>query len=258
MARIVINGSIVKYPVGGLVQLALSYIIGLRNLGHEVFFIEKSAWADSCYDLSTRAMSNNCTYGINYISQLFKRYDLETNWSFMDHNKNFYGLGKQELIKLFKTCEIYLDLEWEDWEEGSRNVANRVFIDGEPGWFQIILAKMKAEGEELPYYDHYFTDGLNIGNEGCIIPSVGLNWKKSMVPVLIGSENIIPKDNDINTGFTTIMNWQSHKKVEFGGRSYGQKDIELVARAARGELIGVRGLSAASMAGWTSRFQSFS
>ena len=80
MARIILNSTIIKYPVGGLVQYMLAWIIGLNRLGHEVFFIEKSEWEYDCYDLSKRIMTSDCTYGITYISKLFRKYGLEKNW----------------------------------------------------------------------------------------------------------------------------------------------------------------------------------
>jgi len=226
VAKIILNGTIVRYPVGGLVQWWLGWIVGLKQLGHEVFFIEKSEWENDCYDLSRRIMTSDCKYGVNYIAKLFKKYGLDNNWCFIDNANRHYGLSEQQLNKLFSTSDLYLDLEWSDWEQGSENVPVRVFVDGEPGWFQFKLMNMINSGVELPKYDHYFTDGLNIGNADCSIPLAGLEWKKALVPVLIDDYYDRPVNLNSKLGFTSVMNWQSHKRVEFGGKSYGQKDIE--------------------------------
>lgn len=226
MAKIIINGTIVRNPVGGLVQWWLAWIVGLKQLGHEVFFIEKSEWEDDCYDLSQRIMTSDSKYGVNYISVLFKKYGLENNWCFIDNAHQYHGMNKHQLNKLFSTSDLFLDLEWSDWEQGSENVPVRVFVDGEPGWFQFKLTNMVNSGIELPKYDHYFTAGLNIGNGNCQIPLAGLDWKPTVSPVLIDDYFSSPVNINSNAAFTTVMHWQSHQSVEFGGRSYGQKDIE--------------------------------
>ena len=40
--RIIILGYIIRGPVGGLAWHHLQYVIGLLNLGHEVYFLEDS------------------------------------------------------------------------------------------------------------------------------------------------------------------------------------------------------------------------
>jgi hypothetical protein len=61
MARIVLGSYMVRYPLGGMMSWVLQYLVGLQSLGHEVYFVEKSGYADSCYDPSKNLMSNDCS-----------------------------------------------------------------------------------------------------------------------------------------------------------------------------------------------------
>ena len=53
MARIVVGSYMVRYPLGGRLSWACSILVGFQRLGHDVFFVEKSGWDNSCYDPAT-------------------------------------------------------------------------------------------------------------------------------------------------------------------------------------------------------------
>jgi len=42
--RIVVGGYIVSFPLGGMSWHHLHYLLGLRELGHEVWFYELGSW----------------------------------------------------------------------------------------------------------------------------------------------------------------------------------------------------------------------
>ncbi|MDQ5854681.1 MAG: hypothetical protein M3380_21940, partial [Chloroflexota bacterium] len=50
MARIVVCGFMVRYPVAGNLLAYFHYVLGLHRLGHEVLYLEESGWPYSCYD----------------------------------------------------------------------------------------------------------------------------------------------------------------------------------------------------------------
>jgi hypothetical protein len=118
---------------------------------------------------------------------------------------------------------VDVDLEWAHWKEESARCGMRVFVDGEPGWFQVRLKKWLESGVAIPAYDHYFTDGSLIGTEKCDVPTSGITWKHNLPPVLLQEV----KDTGVNedSAFTTVMNWNPLKRVEHDGKEYGHKDI---------------------------------
>ena len=63
MARIIIGSYMVRYPLGGMMSWVLQYLVGFRKLGHDVYFVEKSGYANACYDPVKDLMGDDCSYG---------------------------------------------------------------------------------------------------------------------------------------------------------------------------------------------------
>jgi hypothetical protein len=214
----------VRYPVGGMNQWVLAWLVGFKNLGHDVYFVEKSGWPNSCYDLERRVMTDDCSYGVKVVSERLRSFGLKDKWCFVDTAGQYHGLDKKSVEAVFESADVFVDLEWNEWLTEAERAAMRVHVDGEPGWSQMILEMSRNAGEKLPSYDYYYTAGMNIGTERCAAPTAGITWRHIIMPVLVSHYPYTPPIE--NAPFTTVMNWQSHKNIEYGGVLYGQKDIE--------------------------------
>jgi hypothetical protein len=222
MAKIILSGNMVRTPYGGLNLWHLAWLNGIRCSGHEIYFVEKSMWPNACYDVSRKVMTDDCNYGISKIKLLFESYGLGNNWCFVDYNNKYYGMSRKRVESIFGTADLFIDLEWGEWEEESLKVPLRAFFDGEPGWFQLKLIQMIEKGISIPKYDYYFTDGNLIGTEKCKVPTAGIEWRYMPPPALISNNNPVNQGNM----FTTVMNWKSNKHIQINGITYGQKDME--------------------------------
>lgn len=225
MARILVNNSLVLFPMGGMNLWAITWVVGLHRLGHDVYLIEDNAWNDKCFDNGQGVWSTDCTYGIGVVRDLVKRFGLEDRWSFIDFDGNYHGLPKAKVDELFQTADAFIDLEWGTSFYRTENIPLRVFIDNEPGWGQIKMALAREQGKEMRDYDYFYTIGMNVGTDACSVPTGGIDWKHLMTPVLLDHP---PCYIDANEGrFTTVMNWhRSAKTYEYQGRIYGKKGIE--------------------------------
>ena len=224
MARIIVSGTMVREPRGGSNLWYLAWLVGFKMNGHEVYFVEKSEWPDDCYDIPNRAMTSDCSYEYGVVKKLLEKYDLHNHLCFVDHYSVYHGLSKSAVHELFRTADLYVDLEWAQWKEESTYCKMRVFVDGEPGWFQVRIKKWVESGVALPAYDHFFTDGNLIGTEQCDVPTSGIEWKHNLPPVLLQEVKNAPVNG--GSAFTTVMNWNPNKRVEYDGKEYGHKDIE--------------------------------
>jgi len=224
MARIIVSGTMIREPRGGSNLWYLAWLVGFKMNGHEVYFVEKSEWPNDCYDIPNRIMTSDCSYGVGVVRKLLEKYGLQENFCFVDHYGTYHGLNKSTVNELFRTADLYVDLEWAQWKEEATHCGMRVFVDGEPGWFQVRFKKWLDSGVVLPAYDHFFTDGSLIGTEKCDVPTSGITWKHNLPPVLLQEV----KDAPVNgkSAFTTVMNWNPDKRVEHDGKEYGHKDIE--------------------------------
>lgn len=48
--KILVGGYLIGFPLGGMFWLALSYLLGLKRLGHEVLFLEDTGMWNYPFD----------------------------------------------------------------------------------------------------------------------------------------------------------------------------------------------------------------
>ena len=63
--KIVLAGIIARYPFGGVTWCSMMYLLGLRDLGHEVFYLEDTG--ECIYDPIQNARTEDPAYGTAYI-----------------------------------------------------------------------------------------------------------------------------------------------------------------------------------------------
>jgi hypothetical protein len=228
VARIIVASYVVRLPVGGYQSWVLQWLLGFRRLGHEVWFVEKSGWPDSCLDPATWIGSDDCSAGTQSWNALLARHGLENNWCFVDAAGCYHGVSRDRIESVFRTADLFLDMvRICEWPEESSWAAVTAQVDGEPGMKQMRMEQMVAKGMPLHQYDHYFTVGLNVGQPGCRVPTAGKQWKPTFDPVVM---DLFPAVNPpADAPYTTIMAWESHAPVEFQGQSYGSKNAEFPA-----------------------------
>jgi hypothetical protein len=224
MARIIVNNAMVRFPMGGINLWALTWLVGIARHGHDVYFIEDSGWENACYDAARGIMSNDCAYGLSVVVPMLERHGFADRWCFIDFEGNHHGMSEAKVNDLFRTADAFIDFEWGNLYERAVNVPLKVFMDSEPGWFQIRRLRNIESGISLRQYDHYTTTGLNVGMTGCLVETLGINWLPTWTPVLLPDLPCEPSSH--NGRFTTIMGWQSNPPTTFRGVTYGQKDIE--------------------------------
>ncbi len=225
MARIILGSYMFRYPLGGMNSWVLQYLLGLKDIGHDVYFVEKYGYANSCYDPEKELMSDDCSYGLKLVSELLTRFGLENKWCFVARNDVYHGLSRQQINEIFRSADLFIDMGAHgNWAEESELAALKVLIDGEPGYTQINWARKIEEGIHVPEYDRYFTNGKNVGTPGNPVPTLGLKWEHIYSPV---NTMLFPVTGPvINASYSTVMNWQSHDSVKYNGIEYGQKDVE--------------------------------
>ena len=215
----------VRYPLGGMMSWVFQHLIGFKALGHQVYFVEKYVYDNSCYNLIDRTMSNDCSYGVRMVSSLLATAGLQDNWCFVDYHGTYFGLSKKNIEAIFESADCYIDLGTQNgWAEEASTCKHRVLIDGEPGFSQIHYLGNSELTNTYSRYNYFFTNGYNIGRPGNPVPTGNINWKHMYSPVHTSLFSV--STPGIKAPYTTVMNWQSHKPVFYHGHEYGQKDIE--------------------------------
>jgi hypothetical protein len=225
MARILVGSWMIRYPLGGNLSWTLQWLLGFHRLGHEVYLVEKAGSPDACFDPVRNVMSDDCSYGMKVVDELLRRYGMEDRICYVDEQGRYHGLSKQTVDSLFRSADLFADIGTHGaWMEEAEKTNVTILVDGEPGYTQMNMESALAEGKTLPEYDHYFSNGANIGTPDSSAPTAGKTWRPLFNPVV--PELFDHADADADAPFTTVMNWQAHEPFRYGGVVYGQKDVE--------------------------------
>jgi hypothetical protein len=225
VARIVLGSYMVRYPLGGNLSWVLQWLVGLQRLGHEIYFVEKSGYSNSCFDPVRGLMSDDCSYGVSVVGDLLARFGFADRWCYVDADRQYYGLGPADIKDVFRSTDLFIDMGTHgSWLLEAAPATLRVLVEAEPGFTQMKMARRLAAGEVLPEYDAYYSIGQNIGTGASTGPLAGRRWRPVLNPVV--PELFATTPAPAGGPFTTVMNWRAHETITFQGRVFGQKDVE--------------------------------
>jgi hypothetical protein len=219
--KIICSGHLVRYPLGGHSWHHLQYLIGFQRLGHDVTFFEDYGWSNSCFDPALNIMSADPGYGIQYVTRLLERYDLQNRWCYLAEDGIAYGLTRKQLAEACREADIYFNLSNINWIPELEECRRRVLIDTDP-----VFTQIGAHGIGGPFsrYDALFTYGENVHQSGCEMPTGGARWLPSRQPLVLELWPV--KRGPRLAPFTTVMNWSPLGDCEHEGNIYGQKERE--------------------------------
>lgn len=220
--KILFAGIIARYPFGGVTWCSLMYLLGLRALGHEVFYIEDTG--ECVYDPVLNTRATDPSYGTGYIQAALEPYGLGDRWAFVNYDGSYHGRGAADVQRFCADADLYLNLSGGSWfwrDEYAR-IPRSAFIDSDPAFTQLAIAKAEPWYVEFfKRFDRLFTFGANIGAPACGVPVGDFTWHKTWQPVTLDQwrSSAPPGPN-----FTTVMTWQIESFADVGGN----KDQEFV------------------------------
>jgi hypothetical protein len=228
MARIIAAPWMIRYPLGGVLSWNLQWLVGFQRLGHEVFLLERSGYPNACFDPAAGVMGDDCASGARAVNELLSRFGLDRQWCFLDEAGACFGLSRAALTDVLRTADLFVDLgthgAWLPDLAAAGSRARTVLVDGEPGYTQMKRELKRAAGAAVPEYDFYYSNGANVGTPDYLGPTAGRAWRAVFNPVV---PDLFPDEPPPSGApFTTVMNWQAHAPFTFGGREFGQKDVE--------------------------------
>lgn len=221
--RIIVAGIIARYPFGGVTWCSLMYLLGLRDLGHDVYYLEDTG--ECVYDPVNNTISLDPSYGLKYINDALAQFDLGDRWIFVDHDGGHHGMSRAQAEAVCAGTDLFIDLSggcW-FWRDEYLKIPCKIFIDSDPGFTQAALAKGEAWYVEFfKRFDALFTFGSNLGATDCTIPPTPFNWYPTWQPIVCDEwtgDHITPGDL-----FTTVMTWKNQSFDD----ADGNKDKQFV------------------------------
>lgn len=221
--RIILLGYMVRGPLGGMTWGNLQYLLGLRNLGHEIYFIEDSDCYASCYDPARNVMDTDPSYGLKYAERVLSEFGLGENWAYYDeHSAKWHGPCAGRIDEICASADLLLNRAGVNpMRPWFLQIPVRVLLDIDPGFTQIRHLKHAASMEYARQHTAFFSIAENIDSSQSSIPDDGLPWRPTRHPIFLDEWPAIKPPE--KGSWTTIMQWQSYPALEYQGLTYGNK-----------------------------------
>jgi hypothetical protein len=146
-----------------------------------VLYIEDTG--ECIYDPEQNARSLNPSYGTRYIHSALEPFGLGDCWSFVNYDGSYHGLEAEAVRAFCAEADLFVNLSGGSWfwrDEYAR-IPRRVFIDSDPVFTQLAIAKGEAWYVDFfRGFDHLFTFGANIGRRLCMAQDVAAGSHRSM------------------------------------------------------------------------------
>jgi len=239
--RILFAGIIARYPFGGVTWCSLMYLLGLRALGHEVFYIEDTG--ECVYDPVQNTRALDPSYGTSYIHEALAPFGLGDRWTFVNYDGSYYGRSVEEVRRYSADADLFLNLSGGSWywRDEYVRIPRKAFIDSDPGFTQLAIAKAEPWYVEFfKGFDRLFTFGANIGTSQSTVPTGAFTWHKTWQPITLDDWRT---DDQPRDRFTTVMTWQIESFTDVGGNKDQEfvRFIDLPSRTAQPFELAVNG-----------------
>ena len=221
MGRIVVTGYLVRYPIGGYAWQAAHYLLGLRALGHDVWFYEDTGLYAQAYNPTTNEFRPDYGYGIRATGDFLARLGLGDRWVFADVAGGCeHGPHAGRARALLREADLILNVAGINRVPLDERAGRpSVYVDIDPAFTQIkalqgdaVLRAMLDEQQAL------FTYGENIGTARSGAPDAGYRWHPTRPPVAL---ELWEGQAPARSAYTTVGVWnETRRDVTFAGHTF--------------------------------------
>ena len=227
MSRVAVGGALAQRPgYGGHAWALLNYLLGFRQLGHEVLFLDRldPGMADSA------AERDRC---VEWFVAVLEGAGLGGSYCLLAGEETV-GLSRAEAVARLRDSLLLLNvMGFVDDEEMLAASPQNVFLDIDPGFGQ--MWRQSGLGDVFSGHDAYATVGEKVGDPDCLVPTCGIDWVRTPHPIPLDQWPLAPRGEKV----TSVGSWRGpYDPVEYEGRRFGlrahelRKLIELPARVA--------------------------
>lgn len=211
-------------PIAGVIWQHVHYIVGLRKLGHDVYYIEDSARLP--YNPDTFEVNNDYDYAANLLTRLASEFDFTDRWSFCARylpNNPTAGLPLKTVRRLYREADAILNICGTQEFNADLLASDRIlYVESDPGVEQIKVDKRNRNTMRYLRRHHaLFTFGENVGTERFPVPTHRFRWLATRQPIvteLWKTQRMPPRA----AVFTSVANWSTNglKDIEWRGEKY--------------------------------------
>ena len=219
--KVIVCGILFWYPLAGVTYQFLHYLIGLRQLGYDPYYIEDSArWP---YSPALGESTPDARPNIDIVAPVLNAHGFADRWAFRGRYENgcCYGLSEARMDAIYKQADAILNVTGaQELYAEHLQCPRRVYVETDPVEAQIRVHQgVEAVVQTLDLYTHHFTYGENLGRPDCGLPVDRFNWLPTRQPVVLDLWPPLPAK--AQSRYNTIATWKNKgKDIEFNGEIY--------------------------------------
>jgi hypothetical protein len=219
--KIAVLGMMTKMPVAGVVWQTLHYLLGLRRLGFDVYYVEAHGRTPSM--LMTSEHDDGIALASAFIDRALRPFDLGDRWAYLPLHEpaQLRGMTPGQLGDLWSSAALIMNLHGGTAPFPELAGSGRlVYVETDPVQLQIELHEgYEFAIEFLEPHCAFFTFGENLGAPDCLLPVTDrFTFFPTRQPVVLDLWEPVA---EAGRAYTTIGNWsQAWREVSFGGRSF--------------------------------------
>lgn len=226
--RIIVSGLIAQHPaLGGMTWHYLNYLLGLTDLGHDVYYLEDSGLVP--YELSDGEIQDDDLVttpeaSVRHLDETLSRFGMQDRWAYRcGLRPGWFGMRDVRRFEVLRSADVLINVSGSLEEPGSyRNVPKLIYVDTDPVVTQIKY--LDADPPEFPArvdaHDLHFTFGESDAGQ---LPETGHRWLPTRQPIFLPEWQPVEHTRSV---YTTVMSWASYAPLVWRGREYAQKDAE--------------------------------
>jgi hypothetical protein len=225
----IVFGLMFDLPFAGIVLQFLQYMIGLRRLGWDVWYVEDSrSWP---YDAVGRDAAAGAEQSVRSVAPVLARHGFADRWVYRSAfaGSECFGAGEAVLGRLYRDADVALNVTGaQEVREEHGSIPLLVYVQSDPFGMQVEAANGRSRArEQLAAHHCHFTFGELVGRPECLVPDAGLAWHPTRQPVVLE----LWEGGRRGPSYTTVTTWHNSAKdvVWRGERYFWTKDREFLA-----------------------------
>ena len=219
--KVIVFGILFWYPLAGVTYQFLHYLMGLRRLGYDPYYIEDSGrWV---YDPRITDLTPDAGANIQAVLPALEEHGFGNRWGFRGNypGGRCYGMTENQILDLYRTAEAFLNVTGaQEIREEHLLCRRRLYVETDPVRSQIqVFQGDPAMIAALEAHDTHFSFGENLGAPDCLVPVDRFRWIPTRQPIIMELwENPY---SAAGGAYSTIANWHSKgKDIVYQGETY--------------------------------------
>jgi hypothetical protein len=219
--KIIVFGILFYYPLAGVNYQFLHYLLGLRRLGYDPYYVEDSGrWV---YDPTINDLTPDASRNIAAVLPMLVEHGFADRWAFRGDypDGQCYGMTEQQIFELYREADAFLNVTGaQEIREEHLRCKRRIYVESDPFVAQVQVAQgNKSVIAALSAHDTLFSFGENLGNPDCAVPmDPRFRWLPTRQPVAV---DLWESEAPCGDAYNTITTWSNRNKdIEYNGEKY--------------------------------------